>query len=130
MKEKTLILHLEDNYLDEELIRNMILKECSNCNIISVNTKRDFTNKLKKNKIDIILADYDLKGFDGFKALKIALKINSNIPFIFVSGQMNEEMAKYALKAGARDYVFKSKLNDLIPTFKKVLKEINEIKKN
>ena len=130
MKKITQILHLEDNFLDEELIRDMILKEFSDCNIVSVNTKRDFTIKLKKTKVDIILADYNLHGFNGFTALKIALKINSKIPFIFISGQMSEEMAKEAIKAGARDYVFKSQLGNLIPTFKRALKEVIELKKN
>lgn len=129
MKEKTEVLYLEDNLLDEELVRGMLLRECSNCNITSVNTKKEFTNKLKETKFDIILADYNLQGFNGFTALKIALKINSNIPFIFVTGQMSEDMAKEAIKAGARDYVFKNQLSSLIPAFKKVLKEVNEFKK-
>lgn len=129
MREKIEILYLEDNLMDEELVRNMILSEYSNCNIISVNTKEDFTQKLIKNKIDIILADYNLQGFNGFTALKIALKINSNIPFIFVTGQMSEDMAKKAIKTGARDYVFKNQLNRLIPVFKKALEEVYEIKK-
>lgn len=129
MKEKTEVLYLEDNLFDEELVRNIILSECSNCNIISVTTKEDFTLKLKKTKVDIILADYNLQGFNGFTALKIALKINSNIPFIFITGQMSEDMAKKAIKAGARDYVFKNQLNRLIPVFKKVLEEVNKNKK-
>ncbi len=126
MKEDTNILYLEDDALDEELIRTMILNEYSKCNIISVSTKKDFTYNLKNSAFDLILADYDLPDFDGFSALKITRKKDPDVPFIFVTGRISEDMAIEAIKAGATDYVFKDKLGKLIPALQRAFKEVNE----
>ena len=55
--------------------------------------------------IDLILADYTLPSFDGLSALKLALTARPDVPFIFVSGTLGEEVAIEALKIGATDYV-------------------------
>ncbi|MCK7506589.1 MAG: response regulator [Desulfobacterales bacterium] len=55
---------------------------------------------------DIILADYSLPGFSGKSALNIVLNQYPDIPFIFVSGALGEELAVELLKKGATDYVF------------------------
>lgn len=128
MKDRIQILYLEDDVLDEELIRTMILNDCPKCNVISVSTKKDFTFNLKTFPIDLILADYDLPDFSGLAALKITRRIYPNIPFIFVTGRISEDMAIEAIKAGATDYVFKDKLGKLIPSLKRALKEVSELK--
>ena len=128
MKTKAQILYLEDDILDEELIRTMLINECSKCKITSVSTKKDFTYSLKNFHIDLILADYDLPDFNGFSALKITRKIYPNIPFIYITGRISEDEAIEAIKAGATDYVFKDKLGKLIPAVKRALKEVNESK--
>ena len=121
MKENLNILHLEDNSLDQELIQSIIKKEYPDCIITVCFTKNDFVNNLKKNIYDIILADYDLPAFDGLNAFKITKQINPLIPFIFVTGKISEDAAIEAIKEGADDYVFKDKLNKLIPTINKTL---------
>ena len=128
MKSKAEILYLEDDILDEELIRTILINECSKYNIISVSTKKDFIYTLNNFHIDLILADYDLPDFNGFSALKITRKIYPNIPFIYVTGRISEDKAIEAIKAGATDYVFKDKLGKLVPAVKRALKEVSESK--
>ena len=60
--------------------------------------------------------------FNGMEALK---ELNSRkllIPFIFVTGTMQEEIAAGAIKAGAWDYVVKDRLFRLPLAVKSVLK--------
>ena len=45
-----------------------------------------------------MLADYQLPSFDGLSALELALSERHDLPFIFVSGTLGEEVAIEALK--------------------------------
>jgi len=126
MWKKIKILHLEDNSFDEELIKITLNTDILNINIKCIHTKDDFINNLKKNKYDLILADYDLPSFDGLSALKIAKRNYPDIPFIFVSGAIGEELAIELMKNGATDYVLKDRLERLIPSIKRAFNERKE----
>ncbi len=90
---------------------------------IRVETEEAFLNGLNEFSPDLILSDYKLPSFDGTSALKIARKKCPDIPFIFVSGTMGEELAVETLKNGATDYVLKDKLLRLVPGVKRALKD-------
>jgi signal transduction histidine kinase len=71
----------------------------------------------------MILSDYALPSFDGYAALAIAKEKVPNIPFIFVTGTMGEEVAIETLKNGATDYVLKTRLARLSPAVHRALRE-------
>jgi signal transduction histidine kinase len=48
------------------------------------------------------------------------------VPLIFVSGTLGEEVAIEALKKGATDYVFKTRLSRLAPSVQRALREAGE----
>ncbi len=126
MKPLIRILHLEDNINDAELVKeNLLLKEI-NCEIILVDNELAFEENLKNNSFDIILADYNLPSFDGFAALALSKKYAPDIPFIFISGVLGEELAIETLKKGATDYVIKSRLERLVPSVERALREQEE----
>ncbi len=70
----------------------------------------------------LILADYRLPSFDGLSALQLALESRADIPFIFVSGSLGEEVPIEAVKIGATDYVVKSRLSRLVPSVQRALR--------
>ena len=72
-------------------------------------TREDLVACLTKDGFDLILADFSLPSFDGLSALRIAAEKSPDLPFIFVSGALGEELAIDALKIGATDYVLKKK---------------------
>jgi signal transduction histidine kinase len=74
----------------------------------------------------LILSDYSLPGFDGYAALSIAKAKCPDIPFIFVTGTMGEEVAIETLKNGATDYVLKHRLARLVPSVHRALREAQE----
>jgi PAS domain S-box-containing protein len=80
-----------------------------------------FRQALSTSNYQLILADYRLPGFDGLTALRIAQEIQPETPFLFVSGEMGEELAIASLKAGAADYVLKDNLNRLVPALENAL---------
>ncbi len=75
---------------------------------------------------DLILSDYALPSFDGSSALTIAKKKAPDVPFIFVTGTMGEEVAIETLKNGATDYVLKTRLVRLVPSVWRALREAAE----
>ena len=77
----------------------------------------------------MILADYSLPSFDGFAALTIAHQLCPDIPFIFVTGVMGEDIAVETLKRGATDYVLKQKMERFGPAVRRALSESVERKR-
>src|SRR6516165_7613526 len=120
------ILHLEDEPKDAELVQGSLEAEGIVCDLTRADTQAGFLTLLQQGGFDLILADYTLPLFDGISALKIAQEIRPEVPFIFVSGTMGEELAIEALKMGATDYVFKTRLSRLAPSVRRALREATE----
>jgi signal transduction histidine kinase len=72
---------------------------------------------------DVVIADHSLPGFSGVEALNILRQRNLDIPFIIVSGQIEESVAIAAMRAGAHDYVMKDRLARLLPVIERELRE-------
>jgi signal transduction histidine kinase/DNA-binding response OmpR family regulator len=120
------ILYLEDDPKDAELAQVMLEAEGLACHVTRVETQVGFCASLERDGFNIILADYTLPSFDGISALKIAAEKRPEVPFIFVSGTMGEEVAIEALNIGATDYVLKTRLSRLVPSVVRALREAAE----
>jgi len=120
------ILHLEDNIADTELLRATLEAEGIPARLTRVETAQDFLAALRKDDVDLVLADYTLPAFDGISALMLAQRHAPHVPFIFVSGTLGEEVATEALKLGATDYVLKTRLSRLVPAVSRALREARE----
>lgn len=124
---KTLrILHLEDDPDDAEVIRLTLKAEGIACSVVRVETKDDFIAALKQGGFDLIFADHSLPQFDGLSALAIAQEKFPDIPFIFVTGTLGEDLAIETLKSGATDYVLKHRMQRLGPSVLRALREATE----
>ncbi len=105
------ILMLEDESLDAELNKaQLLLLEEYNCLVDWAKDKESYLNLLKTKVYDIILSDYNLPQYNGLEALNDLKATNQLIPFIFVTGTIDEETAAGTIKAGAWDYVVKDRL--------------------
>jgi PAS domain S-box-containing protein len=126
MRDPLRILSIEDDPKDTELIQDLLETQGIVCEIARVENQADFLASLKQGGIDLILADYSLPSFDGISALKFAMKACPDVPFIFVSGTLGEEVAIEALKIGATDYVLKTSLSRLVPSVVRALREATQ----
>lgn len=120
------ILHLEDSKLDAELTSLHLRNSGIPCRIKRVETREEFVRALSSDQFDLILADYSLPQFDGQLALEITRQRSIDVPFIFVSGCLGEEVAIESLKQGATDYVLKHRLERLAPAVRRALAEREE----
>ena len=120
------ILHLEDDCTDADLVRETLAAGGIASDTIRVDTQASFVAAIASGSFDLIFADYTLPSFDGMAALAIVRKSLPNVPFIFVTGTLGEEPAIEALKLGATDYVFKTRLSRLVPSVQRALREAEE----
>jgi signal transduction histidine kinase len=70
---------------------------------------------------DLVLADYTLPGFGARDALRIIQTTGVDLPFIIVSGTIDEVSAVDAMRAGAHDYVLKGHIERLLPAIEREL---------
>jgi PAS domain S-box-containing protein len=120
------ILSVEDDPQDTQLIRDLLEAEDIVCEMTRVDTHAAMEAALNEGTFDLILADYTLPSFDGISALRLALNMRPDVPFIFVSGTLGEEVAIEALKIGATDYILKTKMSRLVPSMLRALREAAE----
>jgi PAS domain S-box-containing protein len=126
MDKELRILILEDVPADAELMERELRRGGNKFSSKRVDTKKAFLKELKDFAPDLILGDYNLPSFDGIAALAIVQEKHPDIPFIFVSGTIGEEMAIETLKKGATDYVLKNRLSRLVPAVNRTLREVEE----
>jgi signal transduction histidine kinase len=126
MKLRLRVLHLEDDPDDATLIAALLDADGIEFDAVRVETRDDFIKAMDCESFDMIFADYYLPAFDGLEALEIAKKVCPDVPFLFVSGKMGEELAIDTLKGGATDYVVKQRLSRLAPSVRRALKEMGD----
>ncbi len=117
------VILLEDSPLDLELVQMTLEREGIPANILHTDDGATFARLIQDCQPDLILSDYYLPAFDGPQALTLTRKYYPNVPFIFVSGTMGEDIAIEALKQGATDYVLKHRLERLGPAIRRALAE-------
>ncbi|KMO13401.1 histidine kinase [Methylobacterium indicum] len=117
------ILLLEDSDLDAELLGAVLEDAALSVALDRVISRDAFAAATGAGCHDIILADYVLPAFDGMSALAMARDRCPEIPFVFVSGTLGEEVAVEALKNGATDYVTKQRLDRLPRVILRALSE-------
>lgn len=123
------ILHLEDSDLDAELLRDRLEKSDLSFTLQRVSDRRSFTALLQEVQYDLIIADYQVPAFEGVAALELAQSYQPDIPFIYVSGAMGEELAVETLQRGATDYILKDRLTRLASAIIRALAEADERKR-
>ena len=96
------------------------------CEIERVETRDGFVEALERGGFDLILSDFSLPTFNGLAALELAQQMQPDVPFLFVSGTIGEEVAIEALKRGATDYVLKDRLPRLASAVHRALEDAAE----
>ena len=86
-----------------------------------VDTAEGLQSTLRESTWDCVISDFSMPGFSGISALKIVRDVDLDIPFIFVSGTIGEDVAVEAMRGGAQDYVLKGNLARLLPAINREL---------
>src|SRR6266404_7927838 len=129
VKHEIRILILEDVPADVVMINHELRNAHLNFRCKRVDTRNEFLNELEHNCPDVILSDHGLPGFDGFTALAMAMDKCPDVPFIFVTSALGEELTIETFESGATDYVLKHRLSNLAPAVQRALREADERRK-
>jgi len=95
-----------------------------------VDTPAGMKSRLAEDAWDVVLVDYVLPQFSGPAALALLQDSGLDLPAIIVSGVIGEDTAVAAMRAGARDYILKDRLNRLVPAIERELGELERRKEH
>jgi two-component system, cell cycle sensor histidine kinase and response regulator CckA len=122
--ERLRILMLEDVPMDAELVEYELQRSHIPFDARCVDTQEAFLQELEDFRPDLILSDFTLPRFDGMTALSLARERAPAVPFLIVTGSVNEETAVGCMKAGATDYLLKSNLARIGPAIEAALARV------
>ncbi|MDQ4124041.1 MAG: PAS domain S-box protein [Actinomycetota bacterium] len=106
---KIAVLLVEDNPFDAVLVERALRDGGLSVDVTRVAGRDDFLAALERH-IDVALVDYNLPSLDVFEVMEIAAGRGFDLPFIVVTGNVDEEVAVQCIKRGAVDYVVKDRM--------------------
>lgn len=108
------ILVIEDNPDDAEFLLYQLKQTASSFESQTVSNRTDFEAAIKAFEPDIIYCDNQLgHQFTAVDAIRYLRLHGYDVPFVLVTGTLNEEVASLCLSEGIDDFVLKSNLKRL-----------------
>jgi PAS domain S-box-containing protein len=120
------LLLIEDSESDALLLVRELTRAGFDPFVERVQTAPAMRAALDAGPWDVVIADYSMPQFSGTAALAVLRERGLDVPFIFVSGTLGEEVAVRAMQAGASDYVLKGDLKRLVPVVERELRDVGE----
>ena len=123
------ILIIEDEESIRRVLKKVLIEEDGKYQVFEAIDGVDGVEKIKSNKLDLILCDIKMPKKDGIEVLNFIIKKYSEIPVIMISGHGDLETAVESMRLGAFDYISKPPdLNRLLNSVRAALKNNNFIK--
>jgi putative two-component system response regulator len=117
VSEKLHVLIVEDNQADIDLIREALPETGPvSFRIESVSRLSEALARLKNEGVDLVLLDLGLPDSQGLETFHKLSEATSHIPVIILTGNDNQEMAVFAVREGAQDYLIKGQLGGSLLT--------------
>lgn len=117
------VLIVEDSQEDAELVLRELRRGGYRPEWQRVDSADGLVAALGTAQWDVITCDYVLPHFGALATLEHIKRLGIDVPVIIVSGQVGEDVAVAAMKAGAHDYVSKHRLARLVPAIARELRE-------
>jgi PAS domain S-box-containing protein len=116
------LLLVEDTDDDAALVTRSLRQAGFTLEVCRVQTAEEFLAALEPTP-QMVISDHSLPTFSSWDALTTLRARHLDVPFIVVSGTIDEESAVGLLKAGAHDFVTKQNLARLGPAVRRELQE-------
>ncbi len=117
------ILIVEDSEEDALLLLMELRRNGYEPDFERVETREAMKAALERRKWEVVISDYVMPRFSGLDALATLKESGLDLPFIIVSGNIGEDIAVEAMKAGAHDYILKGNLKRLVPAVERELRD-------
>lgn len=100
------ILIIEDNP-DHALLAKRAIERDASLKVDTVDTGKEGLRKLKSERFDLAVCDYQLPDISGLELLRQVKEEDISVPFIMLTGNGDERIAVTAMRSGAYNYVVK-----------------------
>jgi diguanylate cyclase (GGDEF)-like protein len=109
------VLLIEDNLGDARLIREMLGEEgAGSFHLLHAERLSRGIEHLAQKKIDLVLLDLSLPDSQGIDTFAKVYAHSPKVPIIVLSGNDDQQLALYAVKSGAQDYLVKGKIDSAL----------------
>jgi CheY-like chemotaxis protein len=113
------ILVVDDEPDILKILNEEIMEASPNCSVDEANTYEKAINKLESTYYDLVILD--IMGVRGFDLLEVAIKKNMKVVML-TARSLSAESLKRSHEMGARGYLPKEKLGEIVPFLEDVLK--------
>ena len=104
------ILVIDDDEVDRMMVRRALKASGVGADFDEAPDARSALEKLSGRAYDCALLDFHLPDMDGLSVIRAARSAGAATPIIVLTGQGDEQLAVDLMKAGANDYLSKSRL--------------------
>ena len=111
MEEKLKVLIVDDDEVDRMAVKRSLLKAGVEIELSEVSDGNSAIATFPENYYDCILLDYLLPDQDGLTLTRKIRSLGIKVPIVVLTGQGDEQIAVELMKAGATDYLSKSRLS-------------------
>jgi diguanylate cyclase (GGDEF)-like protein/PAS domain S-box-containing protein len=116
------VILVEDSMDDAELVVAALRGAGLDPDVTRVDTEAAFRMAMATHP-DVVISDLRLPAFDGHRALLVRRELAPEVPFILVSGAVDDATASAVSAAGATDYLLKDRLGRLGAAVVKAIEE-------
>ena len=117
------VLILEDNPRDAKLLAKLLEGGGARVEFEVTDSVEVFQESMERADYDVILADFNLRGWTAFDALDILKHSGRDIPLIVSTGSLGDEAAAECIKRGAADFILKDRPARLPAAVQRALEE-------
>lgn len=122
------LLLVEDQETDAALLIDQLGRFGYDLTWKRVETRESMAAALAGQQWDLVISDFSLPRFNAREALAVRRELGPDLPFLIVSGTIQEEEAVESLRQGADDFITKGRLARLGPAIERSLRESEERK--
>ena len=116
-------LILEDDPRDARLTASVLERGGYKVQFEVTDDLEFFRDRLEQAEYDVILADFNLRGWSALDALEVLKQSDKDVPLIVVTGVLGDEAAAECIKQGAADFVLKDRPARLPTAVSRALEE-------
>ena len=120
-KTKLRLLVVDDSELDAMLLAEQFLSGGYDLDTRRVDNAEDMAVALGEKDWDLVVSDHNMPRFSSTAALEMVRARFPDLPFLVVSGSVDEEARKASLRAGAQDRLEKGDVAGLLSAVQRVL---------
>ena len=120
-KTKLRLLVVDDSELDVLLLEEQLLSGGYDLDMRRVDNAEDMAVALGEKDWDLVVSDHNMPRFSSTAALEMVRAWFPELPFLVVSGAVDEESRKASLRAGAQDRLEKGDVEGLLSAVQRVL---------